>query len=403
AVLERPTSEERAAYLDGACAGDPALRRRIERLLEVEPRASGFLDRPADVARDVAGLAASAGRAESPAEETTLDFLAPPGVPGSLGRLDHFEVLEVVGRGTMGIVLKARDERLERVVAIKVLAPVLAAVSVARHRFAREARAAAAVAHDHVIAIHAVEDRGPVPYLVMRFIGGRTLQQKLDAEGVLPLEEILRIGLQVAEGLAAAHRQGLVHRDIKPANILLENAVERVKITDFGLARAVDDASLTQSGLIAGTPSYMSPEQANGDRVDHRSDLFSLGSVLYALATGHAPFRAESTMGVLRRVCDHAPRPLRESNPAIPHWLERIIARLHAKNPAARYQTADELAGELRLRLAALQQSPQRARRVPIGRGAGAALLGVLAVTGGAAIWSRFQAPGPAATATAVR
>src|SRR5262249_45218661 len=151
------------------------------------------------------------------------------------------------------------------------------------------------VTHDNVIAIHAVEDSGPVPYLVMQYLDGKTLQAKLDGGGSLPLREILRIGLQIADGLAAAHRQGLVHPDVKPANILLENGIERVKITDFGLARAVDDASLTQSGVVAGTPAYMSPEQARGERVDHRSDLFSLGSVLYALCTGHPPFRASGT------------------------------------------------------------------------------------------------------------
>src|SRR5262249_32604920 len=155
---------------------------------------------------------------------------------------------------------------------------------------------AAAVTHDHIIAIHEVEDAGPVPYLVMQFVHGPTLQKKLERTGQLSLKEILRIGLQIAEGLAAAHRQGLVHRDVKAANILLENGIERVKITDFGLARAGDDATLTQSGVVAGTPLYMSPEQANGLPVDFRSDLFSLGSVLYAMCTGRPPFRASTPM-----------------------------------------------------------------------------------------------------------
>src|SRR5262249_20747961 len=162
-------------------------------------------------------------------------------------------------------------------------------------------------------------------------------QEKLDAAGPLPVPEILRIGLQVAEGLAAAHRQGLIHRDIKPANILLENGVERVKITDFGLARAADDARLTRSGGIAGTPGYMSPEEAEGEKVDHRSDLFSFGSVLYALCTGRPPFRAETAMAVLRRVCDDVPRPIREINPAIPEWLAAVVARLQAKDPGQRF------------------------------------------------------------------
>src|SRR5205807_3871803 len=144
----------------------------------------------------------------------------------------------------------------------------------------REARAAAAVRHDHIIDIHAVEEE-PIPYLVMECIEGQTLQQKLERVGPLPLKQTLRIGVQIAEGLAAAHKQGLIHRDIKPANILLENGVERVKISDFGLARSVDDASVTQSGTVAGTPMYMSPEQVEGLPIDHLSDLFSLGTVLY--------------------------------------------------------------------------------------------------------------------------
>src|SRR5205807_1768760 len=142
-----------------------------------------------------------------------------------------------------------------------------------------------------------------------------TLQQKLDKVGALSLTEILRIGMQMAEGLAAAHKQGLVHRDIKPANILLENGVERVKITDFGLARAVDDAAVTQSGVVTGTPMFMSPEQARGEfAIDHRSDLFSLGSVLYMMATGRPPFRASGTHATLKRVIDDVPRPMHEIN-----------------------------------------------------------------------------------------
>src|SRR5262249_52907520 len=150
---------------------------------------------------------------------------------------------------------------------------------------------------------------------------GQTLQEKLDDTGPLPLKEILRIGMQIAEGLAAAHKQGLVHRDIKPANVLLENGIEQVKITDFGLARAVDDASVTQSGVVAGRQMYMSPEQAEGATIDHRSDLFSLGTVLYSMCTGKPPFRASGTMAVLRRVIDDTPRPIRESNTEIPEWL----------------------------------------------------------------------------------
>src|SRR5207253_10520083 len=155
----------------------------------------------------------------------------------------------------------------------------------------------------------------------MQYVAGLSLQQRLDRDGPLDLQEILRIGMQTASGLAAAHAQGLVHRDIKPANILLENGVERVKVTDFGLARAFAEASLTQSGVVAGTPQYMSPEQAEGKSIDQPTDLFSLGSVLYAMCTGRAPFRASGTMAVLRRVCDETPTPIRASDADMPAWL----------------------------------------------------------------------------------
>ena len=202
----------------------------------------------------------------------------------------------------------------------------------------------------------AVVESVGLPFLVMEYVPGRTLQERLDRFGPLSLPEVLRIGTQTAAGLGAAHAQGLVHRDVKPANILLENGVERVRLTDFGLARAAADAALTRSGVVAGTPHYMAPEQASGEAVDHRADLFSLGSTLYAMSAGHPPFRAESPLVVLRRVCDDEPRSLRELNPEVPAWLEAIIARLMAKDPARRFQTATEVAQLLGSCLAHIQQ-----------------------------------------------
>ena len=169
----------------------------------------------------------------------------------------------------------------------------------------------------------------------------------------------MRIGSQIADGLAAAHKQGLVHRDIKPANILLENGIERVKITDFGLARSVDDAHITRTGEVSGTPQYMSPEQALGQHVDHRSDLFSLGCVLYAMCAGRPPFRGDNVAVVVRRICDDTPRPISEINPEIPGWLILTIERLLAKDPAQRFQSAAEVADVLSGQLAHAQQ-PQR-------------------------------------------
>jgi serine/threonine-protein kinase len=335
----------------------------------------------------------SAGVVEgpAPAAEVPLDFLGPPGRPGRLGRLGRYEVVEVVGRGGMGVVLKALDPALNRFVAIKVLAPQWAGSGAARERFAREARAAAAVRHENVVAIHGVDEVRGLPYLVMEYVHGTSLQQRLDRTGPLAVKEVLRIGTQAAAGLAAAHAQGIVHRDVKPANILLENGVERVKLTDFGLARAADDASLTQSGVIAGTPLYMAPEQARGEPVDPRADLFSLGSVLYLLCTGRPAFRAGGTLAVLKRVCEDAPRPIREVNPDVPAWLAEIVAVLHAKGPADRFQSAEELRQLLADHLAHLQHPgrvpapPGRrrpARRAGRRRAVALVALGVLLVAG---------------------
>lgn len=306
-----------------------------------------------------------------------LDFLSPSDEPGSIGKLGIYEVTDVVGQGGMGIVLKAFDPALHRVVAVKVLAPYLAHNPQARKRFVREAKAIAAVSHDHVITIYAIDESAEQPKIVMQYVSGRSLQQKIDQEGSLDLKEILRIGMQTAAGLAAAHAQGLVHRDVKPSNILLENGIQRVKLTDFGLARAVDDASLTQSGAIAGTPQYMAPEQANGDAVDYRADLFSLGSVMYAMCVGHSPFRASTTMGVLKRVCHDSPRPIQELNTDIPDWLCAIVMKLLSKDPQDRYQSAKSVADLLEKWLAHVQQPTVVARPgMPSGHSASSSIRG---------------------------
>lgn len=348
-ALNLPTPAARAAYLDRVCAGNPEHRKELEALLAAHDAAGQFLERPA--VEQIGGTTpAGQLRFSQPGAKTVvsdvsgLEFLEPATRTDSVGRLGHYHVLEVVGQGGMGTVFKAFDEQLHRIVAIKVISGELAAHAPARRRFIREARTAAAVAHEHVVTIHAVNEEHRPPFIVMQYVEGCSLQEKLDRQGPPSLPEILRIGYQIAAGLAAAHKQGLVHRDVKPANILLENGVERVKLTDFGLARIADDASHTQSGVIAGTPQYMSPEQAEGLTVDHRSDLFSLGSVLYVLCTGHAPFRATTTMAVLKRVCEDDPRPMREINPDIPEWLCAIVGRLMAKDPQDRYQTAEEVA-----------------------------------------------------------
>lgn len=280
-------------------------------------------------------------------ESMVRRLLDPPSHPELLGRLGRYEIERLIGSGGMGIVFKARDTELNRPVAIKILAPYLSGNGSAKKRFAREARSAAGVVDDHVVPIHNVESENEPPFLVMQYIAGGSLQEKLDRDGPLEVAEILRIGIQTAKGLATAHAQGLIHRDVKPSNILLDEGVERALLTDFGLARAENDACLTRSGFHPGTPHYMSPEQVRGESIDGRSDLFGLGCVLYALCTGHPPFRADSSYAVLRRITDDSPRSIRESNPDVPEWLELIIMKLLAKSPADRFDSAKDVAALL--------------------------------------------------------
>jgi serine/threonine protein kinase len=236
----------------------------VDAKLAAHPQVGRFLEGPFVEAE---GIAVPDG-VEVPADNAAADlsFLGPPSGPGSLGRIGQYEVLEVLGRGGFGIVLRAFDDKLQRVVAVKVLAPQLAASSPARKRFLREARSSAMARHENVVQVYAVEEQ-PLPYLVMEYVAGESLQKRLDRTGPLEVAEVLRIGRQAAEGLAAAHARGLVHRDIKPANILIGFGPDPcAKMTDFGMARAVDDASVTQSGLLDGTPMYMAPSRLTARR-----------------------------------------------------------------------------------------------------------------------------------------
>jgi serine/threonine protein kinase len=266
-----------------------------------------------------------------------LDFLPPSDDPSHLGRLDQFAIQGVIGRGGMGIVLRGFDTYLQREVAVKVLDPTMAEDEVARKRFCRESRTAASVNHENVVAVHHVahEESSDLPYLVMQLIDGEALDERL-ARGRLPLKDTIGIGAQVAAGLAAAHEKGLIHRDVKPANVLLERGTNRVKLTDFGLARAAEDVRLTRTGLVTGTPLYMAPEQARGKDLDARADLFSLGVLLYELCTGQTPFEAKTPLAVLKRLTDERHRPVRELSPDTPEWLAEVIDRPLAKSPAER-------------------------------------------------------------------
>lgn len=281
--------------------------------------------------------------------EHRIDFLAPAQTPEEIGRLGSYRVLKVLGQGGMGMVFLAEDLQLHRKVALKTMLPEVATISNAKERFLREARAVAAIEHEHIIAIHQVgEDRG-VPFLAMPLLKGQALDACLKERSPLAVDEALRIGREIAEGLAAAHGQGLVHRDIKPGNIWLEGDRKKVKILDFGLARGTgESAQLTQLGAIVGTPAYMAPEQARGESVDARADLFSLGCILYELLTGRRPFPGNNAMAILTSLANHTPKPPSEINSEVSLAVSDIVMKLLAKNPGNRYSAAATVAQAIR-------------------------------------------------------
>lgn len=399
-----------ARFLDEACGSDTGLRQRLDQLLQCHQTSDSVLDRrPIELLVYLESRNDSADDDPADSEAVILQQLRPyleePTLPDALGRLGHYELQQILGQGGFGVVVKAIDTRLERLVAIKILAPHLAVTSPPRRRFLREARAAACVRHEHVVQTYAVDDV-PIPHMVMEFVAGESLQDRLERLGPFEPAEVVRLGLQIARGLAAAHEQGLIHRDIKPGNILIEDGLEpRAKLSDFGLARTADDASRSQSGVVAGTPMYMSPEQVRGEEVDQRTDLFSFGSVLYLMVAGHPPFRAPSTLAVLKRVTDDTPRSLSDVMPGTPAGLCEVIARLHAKSRDERYAAAQEVIAALETCLTAPpSKQNRRARdRKPAGVGKSSAvvltalLLGCLAISelaGWTSISDRFREAG---------
>jgi WD40 repeat protein len=368
-VGDLPTDDPllRAMQAPPAAAGpeDEAVDRLVERLRVLGPSLSGFGSTDT-LARD------QAAAPDTPAEvgPESYDFLVAPRVPGELGRLGSYRVLRVLGSGGMGIVFEAEDPQLQRPVALKVMRPGMACHHQAGQRFLREARSTAAIEHDHIVTIHQVgEDRG-VPYLAMQLLRGETLERRLQRDGRLPAAEAVRIGREIAEGLAAAHARGLIHRDIKPANIWLEapgdgsSGSGRVKLLDFGLARAaVEPAHMTQQGIVTGTPAYMAPEQASDGPIDPRCDLFSLGCVLYRMCTGELPFKGTKPLTILWALAVKDPAPPRRLNPEVPPALSGLVLRLLAKDPADRPRSARAVAEALRAIECDLAAPPSPARR----------------------------------------
>ena len=282
-------------------------------------------------------------------------------------RLKSYEIVSVLGIGGMGEVYRARDLRLQREIALKTLPDAATSDPERRERFRREALAVAALNHPHIVTIHSVEDADSIIFLTMELVNGRSLAEALPPGG-LALDRLLAIGIAVAEAMSAAHQKGITHRDLKPGNIMLGEGEHagRIKVLDFGLAKALEaDAdgpgrataladsptftspAKTRQGVILGTAAYMSPEQAEGRAVDARSDLFSLGVILYEMATGQRPFSGETSISILSSVLKDTPRSVTEINPALPTELGRIIRRALAKDPERRYQDAKDLRNDL--------------------------------------------------------
>ncbi len=368
-ALDQPAGR-RDAFLDASCAGDADLRREIARLLAHDDADDGWLD---GSAMTVAAQTLAGDQAQAHAR---ADLLTPDHVVG------HYRIVRRLGQGGMGEVLLADDLTLGRRVALKFLAPDAIEDEDARSRLVREARAASALTHPHIVTVHAVEEADGRTFIVMEYVEGDTLEAVL-RRGRLPIARVLELGVQVAEGLSAAHLVGLIHRDIKPANIVI-TATGHAKILDFGIARRWrspgDEASATSgtalpgqtaAGLIHGTVSYMSPEQARGAALDPRADLFSLGAVLYEAATGTRPFQGPDEASILRSIATATPELPSARRPDLPQEFDVVIARALAKAASSRFASTLELADALR----ALQgldaiRSTRRVRRWLIGAAA---------------------------------
>ena len=321
AAQQRP-ADERADFLRQACPADPELRAEVESLLKAADSRDPLLDG--------SPLSSIAER--------------PPALKAG-DNLGNFQIVAMIGRGGMGEVYRARDMRLKREVAIKTLPPGFAGDRDRIARFEREARAASALNHPNIVSVHEFGHEGGVTFIVSELVEGETLA-RLIHRGPLPLRKLIEVSTQTCDGLAAAHAAGVIHRDLKPGNIMLTRD-GRVKILDFGLARqdrahGADSTTMEAShpGMIMGTPGYMSPEQVRGEPTDARSDIFSLGVILYEMASGKRAFSGVSSVEVMNSILKDEPPEL---PPASPPTLDRIVRRCIEKQPARRFQSAADL------------------------------------------------------------
>jgi TolB-like protein/Tfp pilus assembly protein PilF len=258
----------------------------------------------------------------------------------------RYNIIEKLGRGGMGVVYKAEDIRLKRTVALKFLPPELTHIPEVHERFTREAQAAAALDHPNICTVYEFDEADETSFISMAYIEGQSLRKKIES-GPLELDGALRIATQVAEGLQEAHKKGVVHRDIKSANIMVTE-IGQAKIMDFGLARMTEGTLVTQEGMTMGTITYMSPEQAKGEKVDHRTDIWSFGVVLYEMLTGQLPFKGEHEQAIVYSILKEKPEPITDMKSDIPESIEQVVSKALEKNPDKRYQKAEELLDDLK-------------------------------------------------------
>src|SRR6478672_1213346 len=328
---------QRASFLDDACVGDPRLRFTVEGLLADRPEANDFMDRVASpmVARCADGALGASGFAER-------DGAGPR--PGD--QIAHFRIVERLGGGGMGVVYKAVDVRLGRTVALKFLPPHLDADDEAKERFVQEARAASALDHPNICAVYEIGETSTGQlFIAMACYDGLTLKQRIE-QGPLPISEALSHVGQVAAGRRRAHEAGIAHRDIKPANVIVTDRGQ-VRIVDFGVAKMIGGTDLTRERATRGTIAYMSPEQTRGSDVDTRTDIWSLGVLLYEMLTGHRPFRGASDETLIYAIRHDDPRPMRDVRAEVPAGLEALVRRCLDKEQTTRYQSAGELLADL--------------------------------------------------------
>jgi TolB-like protein/tRNA A-37 threonylcarbamoyl transferase component Bud32/Tfp pilus assembly protein PilF len=292
--------------------------------------------------------------------------------------ISHYRILEKLGEGGMGVVYRAEDTRLKRVVALKFLPPELMRDAEARERFAHEAQAAAALNHSNICTIYEVGEHGEQSFIAMELVEGRSLEERI-AQGPLPIDDAVSLAIQAGEGLAEAHEKGIIHRDIKPGNIMLTSHGQ-AKILDFGLARLGAHTKLTKTDTTLGTAAYMSPEQSSGKEVDRRTDIWSLGVVLYEMIAGQRPFVGDYEAAVVHSILNDAPEPVTARRSNVPMELERILGKALAKNPSERYPHVEDMLVDLRALRSTTQtqRPPQRARRL--------GTKGKVAITGGAVV-----------------